>query len=856
MPGDFNNAESRSWAKQFAADERERQQKSPTSAESKSKPLAPPQDTEAGGPGFVFTSSPTTSAGNADAEMADLPNSPKIEQDLHAAGESTSEPTGEEVKAGAGETADGVEELSSSSSAPKTANQPHGTIHTLNVVQSLGVDSPNHAKETEPATGDSQGEGSGGESSKNSNQSHAESDPEVDAFILFNERELLVPEINTLLTSRGVKTYFWQRDIAPGEEWERTEAKQLRSARVVLLFIGREGWGPNHLQIAARAQNWQRPMIAVMVGEPPRPAFQALGGFLRNRRYVDLKVVTEEAVEGLVAAIRAPQEELPQNPQLYGSDEKFSAPAKTCLRAEVYADVISRIVVGLANKDSFSFALLAPWGRGKTYLMRLVEERLALHSFSVVTFSAWKYRTTPELWAHLYETLRRHAAGDWLLPLRIGTLRRGIWPATVSLFGLAWHLSTGWQRWNAAEVAIWVLGVSGVAFVATAVYQLVKTSIRLHGLYWQMPRHQERLGLQFAIGEDLKSLLRAWMPEPWTPAVAKSFCMSHRFVGAAAYILALCFIWRQITLSAVNFSSENLTLGLSDLGLLLVILLTGSVLPILVLLKPALISLRMIVPVLKWLPSQNRVLLVVDDLDRCQPEQMLEIIECLQLFLDEDGIKERLKLAMLVEEEILENAILRKYRQVLTPPTGGYQITANWESGLIRDNLEKLFLLWLRLPRLSHLELHEMFVETCAPLCAPVQMKSKPGETVSSAASQAKETTTTSLIKDHNRDLPSTSTKISIQKQSIITLLPNERDALTEVAATLFAKDRHHEWGPRAVRSFVFRYQLARMLLTGLGHAHVEPQELVRALCAARDTRVDQQCDFDEHVWRIASQVS
>jgi hypothetical protein len=129
----------------------------------------------------------------------------------------------------------------------------------------------------------------------------AEPTLDVDAFILFNEREVVAPIVEQL-QARGISTYFWRRDVEPGEEWERLEARTLREARVVLVFLGRAGWGPNHLRIAEEAQRLEKRIIPLLLGDPPEEAFEEAGRLFRVRRYLDMR--SPQSLEALVASIR------------------------------------------------------------------------------------------------------------------------------------------------------------------------------------------------------------------------------------------------------------------------------------------------------------------------------------------------------------------------------------------------------------------------------------------------------------------------------------------------------------------------------------------------------------------------
>jgi hypothetical protein len=62
-----------------------------------------------------------------------------------------------------------------------------------------------------------------------------------------------------------------------------------------------------------------------------------------------------------------------------------------------------------------------------------------------------------------------------------------------------------------------------------------------------------------------------------------------------------------------------------------------------------------------------------------------------------------------------------------------------------------------------------------------------------------------------------------------VELTEHEKNAILYTANELGNRVHGVTWGPRAVRALIFRYQLARMLLTKLNHK-VDPAELARAV--------------------------
>lgn len=127
---------------------------------------------------------------------------------------------------------------------------------------------------------------------------------QVDAFILFNEKEDAVEKIVHELESRGVSTYFWRRDIPIGEPWSDVENELLKDARCVLVFLGDAGWGPNHLKITKAAQLSKKRILPILIGSPPKSAFDEAGALFQGRRYLDLHEPDAESLKLLVDEIR------------------------------------------------------------------------------------------------------------------------------------------------------------------------------------------------------------------------------------------------------------------------------------------------------------------------------------------------------------------------------------------------------------------------------------------------------------------------------------------------------------------------------------------------------------------------
>jgi hypothetical protein len=128
-------------------------------------------------------------------------------------------------------------------------------------------------------------------------------DQRLDGFALYNERESSVQSVVEDLTARGLSLHYWTRDAIPGVNWREHEAKKLREARHVLVFLGESGWGETQRQIAQEAMKLGKHMLPVLVGEAPQEA-KAWRGLFVDLQYVDLRKPSEGAMAKLEATLR------------------------------------------------------------------------------------------------------------------------------------------------------------------------------------------------------------------------------------------------------------------------------------------------------------------------------------------------------------------------------------------------------------------------------------------------------------------------------------------------------------------------------------------------------------------------
>lgn len=399
----------------------------------------------------------------------------------------------------------------------------------------------------------------------------------------------------------------------------------------------------------------------------------------------------------------------------------------------------------------------------------------AVEDYAFVDFSAWKFPTRPEVWVNLYETIVKEAARiptekyasgykrsrlqQMRIGIRCGILKSGWTPIYVAFALIA---LTQLPQFDAYAWIKALLGVSGLVALMTFVGNATTLGRSVAQRYFALPDHSSQLGMQAVIGNDLNHLLRTWI-EPtrggfksenaklteqdtvnfawfgqgfwkfvWAisifPAGLLTTCIplstseteAERIVKTTTYKSTTSFTLDEPPLDVGElYSPKSETFveitdiktpqpkadGTSVSKRLLEKRIVLGGLATLVILFACLVMPRP--------RTKSKLLLVIDDLDRCRPDQMLSVIESLRLFLDNPEMSRRMQIAMLVDDRLLGHALLRRASEdgiQLEPGklNDGEELCAEElailrrrASEYIREQREKLFLAELRLSELT-----------------------------------------------------------------------------------------------------------------------------------------------------------
>lgn len=281
------------------------------------------------------------------------------------------------------------------------------------------------------------------------------------------------------------------------------------------------------------------------------------------------------------------------------------------------------------NSDSVSamIGIFGKWGRGKTTFYEEVEKYIHKQIKNsvrhiVCRFQPWKYHKREEAWAYLYQKIYATYLSDyekigypWEKTIKLNIKRLGwfrpVWFGLLIVISLIWTLISFYEKLDLLMTLFGVIGVSG-SIIIYKFYKIFETNkhaaATLYKDYVKFDGFKDTLGFQNEIQEELKTLLKIYIPDP----------------------------------------------------------------------------------------SKEKLILFVDDLDRCEEKMIIDVIDTLRLMLDDDEIRTRVKVIAAIDERILEKAISHKY--------------ANSNDNIIsaKEYIEKFFLIGIKLNRLSQYDVEKL----------------------------------------------------------------------------------------------------------------------------------------------------
>jgi hypothetical protein len=409
------------------------------------------------------------------------------------------------------------------------------------------------------------------------------------------------------------------------------------------------------------------------------------------------------------------------------------------LDIKIIAEELSKIIIELSkNEKGNMVGIFGRWGRGKSFLMRRIHDYIEMlndkNPFHFVNFQAWKYQDTQASWAYLYETLAHSYYGEKEIENEINRCKKcGL--IFKKLRRQIW-LNLSRNRWETLFIVVPILFTVGLN-----IYWFKHPSDNLFKFLFSSSSVAFLIwilkDLNNKYGSEAKSLIKKY---------SSKYSMKP-LLGAQAEI-----------------QKEIKTLLKTWLG------------------KKKL---------------QNRVLLFVDDIDRCKEDRLIEIIDSLRIMLDDEYLSKKIVIVAAIDERHLKRAIKMKFKSV----ENDFDIS---------EYMDKLFILSLKLGSLSYNDVDEVFDNISKGKVRPEPLQNIDLENNNPDA-----------VANERVEIESSGPDILIEGGNAIYVLeaksPNDNNKydLTkeEAKALKNALVYYPDATPRQIRIFYYRYLLARNLL-------------------------------------------
>lgn len=198
--------------------------------------------------------------------------------------------------------------------------------------------------------------------------------------------------------------------------------------------------------------------------------------------------------------------------------------------------------------------------------------------------------------------------------------------------------------------------------------------------------------------------------------------------------------------------------------------------------------------------AKRRIVLAVEDIDRCDKDSMIDVIEALKLVLENEYIRKRLLVVVSVDCEKLIEAYIQKFRKSADDKKS-YDLAVG--------QMDKIFLAGINLPELSRSDQKE-YVDNIASIHRE-SLVSVPIEALNSSENSS--ITGSSDINNSDQEL---SEKIDETQEILVRKLVKQKniDAIISILKRAIDKGSLNSEPPRKLRIIFYRMLLANNLLT------------------------------------------
>ncbi len=178
------------------------------------------------------------------------------------------------------------------------------------------------------------------------------------------------------------------------------------------------------------------------------------------------------------------------------SDKPIDDQAKDLLNYNVYAKALADFIMLRKTNTPLTLAIDAPWGKGKSSIMKLMKNEVKEYGLIPIWFNAWRYEKAENLWAALAQKLLNTVQEKWRWRRRI-------------FFGLALY----WRRFKEehTDLGISMKILKGLFFLVKSIIKGPISTIKLSNLRLREflfdPNYKERAGFIDIFHNDFERIV-------------------------------------------------------------------------------------------------------------------------------------------------------------------------------------------------------------------------------------------------------------------------------------------------------------------------------------------------------------
>jgi len=304
-----------------------------------------------------------------------------------------------------------------------------------------------------------------------------------------------------------------------------------------------------------------------------------------------------------------------------------------------YVKALAELISSPQTKTPVTLGLFGTWGSGKTQLMMLIDEELKKRREQIRLELQKQLRRKPLQYA--FDKLRGHHPHPALEPLWIN-----VWKLGQQSAGKEASQGNGWQSF------------------LQALFSQVHKKLPIHRRLWfDLKLLRDRIDLPETFRQLLANsyrlvivvapLILAKLPQPQNTASGAQDALTGllqqpSFKGALALTLGLWLLVKPLVESA----KEKVSLDLEK------ILREAPYETRISAIQQLEIHFDWLVKA--WVGTEGRVVVFIDDLDRCPPDKMTEVLETLKLFATTEGCVYLLG----VDQDVVTQSIRAKYKDL------------------------------------------------------------------------------------------------------------------------------------------------------------------------------------------------